>query len=79
VLLAGKDKSRFVYHYTYSGNDILPTGLTYTFEYRQTQPQKISVNPFALYGNYEPARLIKGKIILDFQYTEIRREGDKAE
>jgi hypothetical protein len=79
VLIKEKDESKFIYQYTYAEDgDILPSGLSYTFEYRQQQAQKVSLNPFALFGNWEEPKKIKGKITMDFHYTEIRREGDKA-
>ena len=77
VLIFEKDKSEFIYHYTYQdANNMLPSGLTYTFDYTNNNPHPISYNPIWSSTSMKQPKKIEGKIIIDFKYSNIRREGD---
>jgi len=77
VLILEKDKSEFIYHYTYQDdNTMLPLGLTYTFDFTNKNPQPISYNPIWSSTSMQQSKKIEGKIILNFKYSNIRREGD---
>ena len=78
MLMIEKDKSEFMYHYTYKTNsDLLPVKLTYTFEYTNKNAGSVLYNQ--LWHERKPAEplLVKGNLIIEFQYYDVRREGDK--
>ncbi len=78
VLRFEKNESEFKYHYTYDKeNDLLPAKLIYSFEYLDSNPLSILYNPIWISNKPREARLVKGKLILDFQYYDVRREGDQ--
>ena len=78
MLMVEKDKSEFMYHYTFKTNgDLLPVKLTYTFEYTNGSADPVLYNQ--LWHVRKPAEpvLVKGNLIVEFQYYDVRREGDK--
>jgi len=77
VFITEKDDGEFTYYYRYkNNNDLLPSALIYSFEYMEKQSVPVALNPISLAKNIEEPKLIKGKIVLDFKYSDIRREGD---
>ena len=77
VFFSEKDDSEFTYYYRYKNdNDLLPSALIYSFEFMEKQSVPVALNPISLANNIEEPKLIKGKLVLDFSYSDIRREGD---
>ena len=77
VFITEKDGSEFTYYYRYKNdNDLLPSALIYSFEYMEKQSVSVALNPVSLANKIEKPKLIKGKIVLDFIYSDIRHEGD---
>jgi len=78
VLRMEKDQSKFVYHYTYANaSDLLPSNLTYTYEYMNEHPVPIAYNPLWKSEKPQKPRLEKGKLVIDFRYYDVRHEGDQ--
>ena len=78
MLMIEKDKSEFMYQYIYKTNsDLLPVKLNYTFEYTNKNAGPVLYNQ--LWHERKPAEplLVKGNLIVEFQYYDVRREGDK--
>lgn len=77
LFITKKDDAEFTYYYRYkNNNDLLPSALIYSFEFMEKKPIPVALNPISLANKIEEPKLIKGKIVLDFNYSDIRHEGD---